>query len=86
LLADIEDSENIGVIESAQDAGFVLKAEKPVGIAGDGRRKDLDCYSAVEAGVTSLVHFAHAAGAKRRLDFIGAEFCARGQGHAWAQL
>jgi len=36
--------------------------------------------------VARAIHLAHAAGAERRLDFIRAEFRARGQSHNWVGL
>ena len=50
------------------------------------RRQNLDGDGAVEAGVLGAIDLAHAARAKRREDFVGTEFGARGEGHAWAQL
>jgi hypothetical protein len=43
-------------------------------------RKNLDGNSAFETRVSCPVHFSHTASPERRLDLIGPEFCARGEG------
>ena len=48
-------------------------------IVGDVRRQDLDRDRAVEPRVARLVDLAHAAGAERRHDFVGAEPAAGGE-------
>ena len=48
--------------------------------------QNLNGNNAIEAGVASAVDLAHATGAERRLNFVGAKFRARGQGHLGAKL
>src|SRR5438045_3970839 len=45
-----------------------------------------DCDHAVKPRVSSTVHFAHAASAECRLNFVWTEFRARGEGHRCAPL
>jgi hypothetical protein len=83
LLANIKDGENVGMVQSAQDSGFVLKAQKTVGIARNRRRQDFDRDRAIEPGIAGAVDFSHAAGTDRQLNFIRSKPGARGQRHAW---
>lgn len=55
-----------------------------LGIIGEMRGQDLDRDGAVEARITRAIHFAHAARAQPRLDFIRSEVRARGKGHPCA--
>jgi len=71
------------MVQCAQDAGFVLKAEQAVGVARNRRRQDFDGDRAIEPGIASAVDFAHAPGTDRRLNFISSKPGARGQRHAW---
>lgn len=48
--------------------------------------KNLNGDGSIQAGVICPIDFAHAASAKRRLNFIRAEFRARGEGHLSALL
>jgi hypothetical protein len=41
-------------------------------------RQDLDRDRAIESRIARTIHFAHAASAQRRLDFVRAEFRAGG--------
>jgi hypothetical protein len=40
--------------------------------------KDLDRHGPIEPRVASPIHLAHPPGSELRLDFVWAEFCARG--------
>src|SRR5579872_939136 len=48
---------------------------------GEMLGKNFDGDRAIEARVARAVHFAHSAGAERRLNFIGPEFRSRREGH-----
>jgi len=45
------------------------------------RSENFNRYRAIETGIQRTVNFPHSAGTQRRLDFIGAEFRARREGH-----
>jgi hypothetical protein len=40
--------------------------------------EDFDGYGPIEPSIAGAIDFSHAARAEGRLDFIGAELCARG--------
>ena len=46
------------------------------------RSQDFDGYGTVETGVPGAVYLSHSPFTERRLNFVGTEFCARGEGHA----
>jgi len=84
LVADVEDSEKVVVVQRTENSPFLLKALRKIGARRKDCWKDLDRDASIEARVTSAVYFAHSARAERRLNFIGAEFRARGEGHPCA--
>ena len=45
------------------------------------RSKHLDGDCSVEPNIPCAIHFTHASSTQRTLDFVGAEFHARGEGH-----
>lgn len=59
------------MIQRGDGSGFPLEALAELLSA------DLDSDRAVQAGVAGFVYFAHAAGANRRDDLVGAELRAR---------
>ena len=46
------------------------------------RSENFDRYRAIEASIRRTVNLSHTARAERRLDFVGTESCARGEGHS----
>src|ERR1700693_6036499 len=46
----------------------------------------LTCNGSIEPRVSRTIHFAHATSAKRRLNFIGTKFRARGESHSCVRL
>ena len=50
------------------------------------RGKNFDGYLAPQPRIASAIHFAHATGAQRRLNFIWSEFCASSKPHDWLEL
>jgi hypothetical protein len=64
------DSGNAGMIECGESAGFALQARHGLAVMCQGRRQQLQSNVAPQLRVTRTVHFAHAAGAKRRDNFI----------------
>ena len=72
LRADVVDRHQVGMIECAEDAGFLLKALQAFAIVGKRLRKDLDGDGAIQASVAGAIHFAHSSCPDCRKDFIGA--------------
>lgn len=64
---------DVGMVQRGKDLGLALKSHEPVRIARDEIGQDLQCDIAVELCVVSSVNLAHASGAQRPEDFIGAE-------------
>ena len=69
------------MIQRSQHFRFALKTGEPFGIVRERFRQDFDGHVAPELGVVRLIHFAHAARANLRDDFVGAETCASGDTH-----
>jgi hypothetical protein len=86
LIANIENGEKVVMVQGAENSRFLLKSVQAISIRGKGGRQDLNRDTSVEASVTSAVDLAHAACSERRLDFIGAEFRARGENHPCTPL
>ncbi len=69
------------MIERGQGLGFALETGEVVGVIRERGRQDFDGDVAVELGVPGAVNLSHPPGAKRRKDFVVAEFVARIQSH-----
>ena len=82
LRAHVKDGEKIGMVESAEDAGFLFKTRETVGVGGYRLGEDLDGDGALEAGVAREIDFTLTAGAQGRDDFVGTEPGGVGEGHA----
>ena len=82
LRADIVDSQKIWVADGAEDARFLFKAEKAVGIGSQRFRQDLDGHGAIESRVARKINFAHAPGTERRENFIGPQLGGISNRHA----
>ena len=85
-IADIENRKDVGVVETRGSTAFQRKSLQAVGIRGERFWKNLNGDVAVEPRGTGSVHLSHTARADGRMNFVGAEFCAGGQGHGWARL
>ena len=59
--------------ERRQRARLAFEARAQLRVLGEGRAENFDGNDAIEPRVARSVHLAHAAGAERREDFIGAE-------------
>jgi len=81
MVAEFVDGDDVGVIEGGGGTGFAFEAVQTILIGGKFGGKDFYGDGAVEAGIVSAIDFAHSAGAKGALNFVGAKFCASGQGH-----
>ncbi len=86
LLADVIHRADVGMVQRGSGAGLALKALDGDFFAKQIGGKDLQGDVPAQLRVACAIHFAHAAGAKRRLNFIPAEFRARGEGHPCARL
>jgi len=64
---------DIGVIERGQHFGLALKASQAARIAGEGVGENLQGHIALQLGVTSAVHLAHAARRKERHNLVGTQ-------------
>src|SRR5207249_3320261 len=71
---EIVNGNDIGMVELACGARFLLEASQTVGVLGEGFWQDLDGDLATQPGVPRAVHLAHPARAQRREDFVRAEF------------
>lgn len=81
LRADVIELTNVGMIQRRNRSRFAFKTCSQFGIGREMFRQNLDCDHALQASVAGAIHFTHAAGTERRLDFIGAEFGAHGEAH-----
>src|SRR6516164_1004169 len=71
------------MIKYGERLGLALEPRNPLGIGRECVRKDFDSNSAFEPCVARFVDLTHAAGAKRREDFIGPEARTRGECHVY---
>jgi hypothetical protein len=80
LLANVVERTDVRVFQLREHARLALEALAQSGI-GDVRGQDLDGDGSIQARVPRLVDLTHAAGAGERLDFVGPDARAAGQGH-----
>ena len=64
---------DVRVVEGRQQLRLALEAGEPLGILREVGGQHLDGDVAAEPGVARSIHLAHAAGAERRDDLVGAE-------------
>ena len=81
LVADVVEHADVRMIQRSNGAGFAFEAGAQILALGDVFGQDLDGDGAVEPGVAGFVHLAHASGADRGEDLVGAEFFACGERH-----
>lgn len=67
------------VVQRRGRPGFSLEPVPRHRVVRQFTREDFEGDRAIQASVTGLVHFAHAAGAQRRGDLIGAQAGPGGQ-------
>ena len=72
------------MIQRGGRARFALEATQLVAIRGDGRRQNLDRHGAIQPRVARAVHFAHAARAEQRNDFVRTKMRAWKERHVGA--
>lgn len=83
LRADVVEMADMGMIQRGDSQSFALHPLIQFGRRRKMGSKNLDGDRAVEPGVAGKIHFTHTAGSERRLNFIKAKLCARGQRHWW---
>ena len=83
---DRVDGDDVRMVELGKGLRLTTKTGEPLGILRHFGGQDFKRYVAAELRVGGAIHLAHSTGAKRRLDFIGAEFCPRSKSHPCAQL
>jgi hypothetical protein len=69
--AYVIDSDNVGMIQSGQRVGLLLKAAQALVIARERLQQDLDGDGAVQPWIVRLVYLAHAARAEEREYLVG---------------
>src|ERR1700686_1418079 len=79
--ADVIEMTNVRMVQRGNGPGLALHALLEFRRRRKMRSENFNRDRAVQAGIQRTVDFPHSAGAQRRLDFIGAEFRARGKGH-----
>ena len=67
------DRGDVWMAERGEHLRFSPKSRQSVGIGDEGAGQDLQRDVAIEPGVASAIHLAHAAGANGIDDFVGAE-------------
>ena len=82
LRADIVKMADVRMVERGNRLGLALHTLLQFGGRGQMRSQDFDGYGTVETGVPGAVYLSHSPFTERRLNFVGTEFCARGEGHA----
>jgi len=71
----------LGWFSEALTCALVLEARQPSLILREGRRQQLDGRLAVQPRIAGVVDLAHATGAQRREDLVGAEADSAGKRH-----
>src|SRR5262249_11736054 len=86
VLTHVIDRQNVGMIQGRYGSRFLFKPVQAIRIASKGFGKNLDCDFTAKPRITSAVDFAHSPRAERRLDLVGTEPDARGEGHLCTTL
>jgi hypothetical protein len=71
----------VRVLELREGARLALETLAQLGIGGDVGRQHLERHGPIQARVARLVDLTHAAGAGERLDLVGSDERAGGEGH-----
>jgi hypothetical protein len=78
--SDVVDRHDIRMVELARGARLALEPPEAIGVFGQRPRQHLDRDVALQPRVPGAIDLAHPAGADQRLDFVGSQACARGNG------
>src|SRR5262249_2315643 len=79
--ADVVDAEDVGVIERAGSARFLLEPAEAVCGFRESGRQDFHGHFASQPRVVGAIDLAHASGAEGRHDFVRSETRSGGQAH-----
>src|ERR1700674_473947 len=71
LLADVEESADVGMIQAGNGASFALESLAQLGTIRKMRRQNLNCNDSVEPRVPGAVYLAHSSRTDSGEDFIG---------------
>src|ERR1700726_2108880 len=69
LLANVEESADVRMIQAGDDASFALESLTQFSSVSEMTRKNLNGDNSAEASITGLVNFAHSARTDRGEDF-----------------
>jgi hypothetical protein len=83
---DVVDRADARIVQRGDGARFLLDAVAGFGVGRERAGEHFDRDVAIEARVSRSVHFAHAARAKRRDDFVGTKTRPRFERHVNAEF
>ena len=83
---DREDRDDVGVIEGGNDAGFVPKAGKALGIGGDVGGEYLERGVAAKPRIVRAIDVAHASGTQGRQNLVASDVPAVGEVHGGTRI
>ncbi len=69
------------MVERRRRPRFLREALQTVAVRRERRGQNLDRNGAVQPRIVGTIHLAHTSCTQQRLDFVGAEFHARGECH-----
>jgi len=84
LFLEAVDRGDVWMVEGREDSRLPLEPRHALRVCHEGRWQRLQGDVPAQNHIVGPIHLPHPAGAERRDDFIGAETCASGQGHALA--
>src|SRR5258706_4216149 len=76
------DVADVGMVQRGEDLRFASKAGQPVWVVRDRPAQNLQRNVTIELRVARAIDLAHAAGAERAEDLVGAEVRTGGEGQA----
>jgi hypothetical protein len=86
LLADVVEHAEVGMVETGNGSRPALETRSTLGVLREFGRQHLDRDVATEPRVLRAVDLAHAPGADRGHDFVGAKANAGSEGHGFGGL
>ena len=85
-MTNVMQGANVRMREFGNRFGFALQSLLQLRVGRKVCRQHLDRNRSLQASIEGAIHFAHAARAQRRKNFIGTEFGTEGEWHPLAQL
>ena len=79
--ADVEHSDDIGVVEPADGLSFSGESPKTIFVRSEGGGEDLQRHVATEPGIARAIDFAHTAGADESHDLVRSDIKTRRERH-----